>query len=92
MKILVLFAGLVCALCLFTVVKAYPMDDVAAKAEHGSVVADLNVENDAPLGSLNRQKRFTCDFLENNPACAFHCWLKGKSGGYCNSKKVCICR
>lgn len=34
----------------------------------------------------------TCDVLQNEPLCALHCLAKGFTGGYCNSKKVCVCR
>ncbi|XP_066261748.1 tenecin-1-like [Euwallacea similis] len=45
-------------------------------------------------------KRATCDLLGfsiggfsfNDSACAAHCLTKGKRGGYCSKKKVCICR
>ena len=43
-----------------------------------------------------RAKRATCDLLSfanvNHSACAAHCVLRGKRGGYCNSQAVCVCR
>nr|WAB21908.1 defensin [Sphaeridium marginatum] len=45
-----------------------------------------------------RVKRVTCDLLSfkgfklNHSACAAHCLALGKRGGYCNNKKVCVCR
>ncbi|XP_018799561.1 PREDICTED: sapecin-like [Bactrocera latifrons] len=90
MKTLVLFAGLVCALCMFTVAQA---DDVDGVAEvRNDLGAPLTVENVEPLRSLRRQKRFTCDVLESTEACIFHCLLLGRRGGYCSRQKVCICR
>ncbi|XP_046557169.1 tenecin-1-like [Haliotis rubra] len=47
------------------------------------------------------EKRVTCDILAQlniggnsigSAACAAHCLLKGYSGGYCNSRNVCVCR
>lgn len=47
-------------------------------------------------GLHSRHKRATCDLLSfagvNDSACAAHCLLLGKRGGYCSSKAVCICR
>ncbi|XP_018577155.1 defensin, isoforms B and C [Anoplophora glabripennis] len=47
-----------------------------------------------------RVKRFTCDVLSveakgvklNHAACGVHCLFRGRTGGYCNGKRVCICR
>ncbi|XP_055624994.1 defensin-C-like [Toxorhynchites rutilus septentrionalis] len=43
-----------------------------------------------------RAKRATCDLLSflkvNDAACAAHCIVKKYKGGYCNDKKVCVCR
>lgn len=47
-----------------------------------------------------RAKRATCDLLSlsiagvqlNDSACAAHCIGLGRRGGYCNGKKVCVCR
>ncbi len=44
--------------------------------------------------------RVTCDVLSfsfggfnaGSSACALNCIGKGKKGGSCNSKKVCVCR
>ncbi|CAO1354774.1 unnamed protein product [Diamesa serratosioi] len=40
----------------------------------------------------SRFKRATCDLFQNERLCAANCLLRGRSGGYCNAKKVCICR
>ncbi|KAJ3644433.1 hypothetical protein Zmor_022166 [Zophobas morio] len=47
-----------------------------------------------------RVRRFTCDVLSaeakgiklNHSACAVHCLFRGKRGGHCNRKRVCVCR
>nr|AAK35160.1 defensin 1 precursor [Acalolepta luxuriosa] len=47
-----------------------------------------------------RVKRFTCDVLSveakgvklNHAACGIHCLFRRRTGGYCNKKRVCICR
>ncbi|XP_058830013.1 defensin-C-like [Topomyia yanbarensis] len=43
-----------------------------------------------------RLKRATCDLLSGfgvgDSACAAHCIARRNRGGYCNSKKVCVCR
>lgn len=36
--------------------------------------------------------RISCDVLGNEVLCALHCISRGFRGGYCNSKKVCVCR
>lgn len=93
MKTFVLFVGLICALCLFSIAKAGPVDELAMDVEDGKpLVAPLAAENPESLMRLNRQKRFTCDVLESTEACIFHCLLLGRRGGYCSSKKICICR
>ncbi|XP_039953893.1 sapecin-like [Bactrocera tryoni] len=93
MKTLVLIAGLVCVLCLFTVAQGDHVDGAAMEPEDGSALgAPLTVDNVEPLRSLRRQKRFTCDVLASTEACIIHCLLLGRRGGYCSRQKVCICR
>lgn len=46
---------------------------------------------------LVREKRATCDLLSaggkvQHSACAAHCIILRKRGGYCNSQAVCVCR
>ncbi|KYQ57252.1 Defensin-2 [Trachymyrmex zeteki] len=49
--------------------------------------------------SLIRNRRATCDLLSwqskwltiNHAACATHCVLRGKKGGYCRNG-ICVCR
>lgn len=42
------------------------------------------------------EEPFTCDALSGlgveHSACAIHCWILGKKGGYCNDQAVCYCR
>ncbi|XP_058118026.1 defensin-like [Anopheles ziemanni] len=44
----------------------------------------------------NRAKRATCDlasgFGVGSSLCAAHCIAKRYRGGYCNRKRVCVCR
>lgn len=59
-------------------------------------VAPGEAEVVEPLPEHHRQRRATCDLLSgfgvNDSACAAHCILRGNRGGYCNGKKVCVCR
>ncbi|KAM0727712.1 Defensin [Formica fusca] len=49
-----------------------------------------------PVKEHHRTRRFTCDLLSgagvDHSACAAHCILRGKTGGRCNSDRVCVCR
>ncbi|CAG9809810.1 unnamed protein product [Chironomus riparius] len=52
-----------------------------------------------PLGSFpenlptnDRAGRITCDVFGSNTLCALHCIQLTYKGGYCNDKKICICR
>jgi len=38
------------------------------------------------------QSRILCDVLGSDALCAIRCINMGHRGGYCNNKKVCICR
>lgn len=58
---------------------------------------DLHVKDgDNEVEVPSRTKRATCDLLSifnvNDSACAAHCLAKRFRGGYCNKKKVCVCR
>nr|XP_014095043.1 phormicin [Bactrocera oleae] len=92
MKTVVLFAGLLCAFCLFHSTKAAPADTAALEA----VDAQLAVLKEESAVELSRQKRATCDLLSgtgvNHSACAAHCVIRGNRGGYCNGSGVCVCR
>ncbi|XP_062558491.1 defensin-A-like [Armigeres subalbatus] len=90
------------ALCTMTIgTMAYPQKTVLSdnvQSYANSLFDELPEEsytNTAPV-EHNRQKRATCDLLSgfgvNDSACAVHCILRGNRGGYCNSKKVCVCR
>ena len=57
----------------------------------GSPVANFEDE-DTNLEQHSRFKRATCDLFQNESLCAAHCLLRGRTGGYCNAKKVCVCR
>ncbi|CAO1308146.1 unnamed protein product [Diamesa hyperborea] len=56
----------------------------------GSPVAKEDEERS--LEHHGRFKRATCDLFQNERLCAANCLLRGKTGGYCNAQKVCICR
>lgn len=75
---------------------AFPRMEVQELPEN----AELEMNDGMDVNQLPEtpivQPRITCDVLSatgvNHAACALHCLLKGHSGGYCNNKKVCICR
>ncbi|XP_053963905.1 defensin-B-like [Anastrepha ludens] len=95
MKTIVLFAGLICAFCLFTAASAKPAADGAAleAIDVNPLMEQLAAGNSEPVVHLNRQKRFTCDVLKSPPACSAHCVALGKwRGGYCSRQGICICR
>ncbi|CAO1354834.1 unnamed protein product [Diamesa serratosioi] len=52
-------------------------------------VADFE---DQSLEHHSRVKRATCDLFQDERLCAAHCLARGRSGGYCNAQKVCVCR
>ncbi|XP_012162173.1 phormicin-like [Ceratitis capitata] len=92
--IVVLFVGILCALCLFHSTKAAPAETAALKVQYKELESAAAGVEAAP--ELNRQKRATCDLLSgfgvNHSACALHCLLRGKRGGYCDGRGVCNCR
>ncbi|XP_050326411.1 sapecin-like [Bactrocera neohumeralis] len=92
MKTIVLFAGLICAFCLFQAISAAPAAANVGEPED----AQLLGFGEQPLSVLTRQKRATCDLLSGfgikHSACAAHCLLRGNRGGYCNGRGVCECR
>ena len=49
-----------------------------------------------PPHILEVQSRVTCDVLSflgvNHAACAAHCLYLRYRGGYCNERRVCVCR
>ncbi|KAG5678523.1 hypothetical protein PVAND_008190 [Polypedilum vanderplanki] len=49
-------------------------------------------ENELKTLDISYSKSVTCDLIGNERACAAHCLFRGRSGGYCNSQKVCVCR
>ncbi|XP_036331263.1 phormicin-like [Rhagoletis pomonella] len=93
MKTILLFAGLICAFCLFTSISAEPAesanDGILDKDEVNPLRAQLEVNRPE---HLSRQRRFTCDVLQSKEACIFHCLLLGRRSGYCSRGGVCICR
>ncbi|XP_050445688.1 defensin-like [Cataglyphis hispanica] len=58
-------------------------------------IESLNLQM-TPIKEHHRMRRFTCDFLSgwgvDHSACAAHCYARGKTGGRCNSDRVCVCR
>lgn len=92
MKTIVLFAGLICAYCLFQTINAAPAEANVGEPEE----AQLPGLEEQPLSELIRQKRATCDLLSGfgikHSACAAHCLLRGNRGGHCNGRGVCECR
>ncbi|VEN45681.1 unnamed protein product [Callosobruchus maculatus] len=81
------FATFVCfLLVVFASVSSAPVDTSEPEQEE---VAHLRV------------RRATCDIVGsisikgvqlNDAACALHCIQLGKSGGWCDKRKVCHCR
>ncbi|XP_039453839.1 defensin-A-like [Culex pipiens pallens] len=93
--------ALVCFTATLQVVRALPQDGVLTEETYEYVmslvdVAPSEAEVVKPLPEHHRQRRATCDLLSgfgvNDSACAAHCILRGNRGGYCNGKKVCVCR
>ncbi|XP_065093676.1 defensin-C-like [Ochlerotatus camptorhynchus] len=90
------------ALCLTAVISsgsAFPheldlADDVRSYAN--SLLDELPEESYQAAVENYRLKRATCDLLSGfgvgDSACAAHCIARRNRGGYCNSKKVCVCR
>ncbi|XP_054736941.1 phormicin-like [Anastrepha obliqua] len=93
MKTIVLFAGLICAFCLFRATQAAPADLAAFEPNQVELVL---LKEDPLVEEVTRPKRATCDLLSgfgvNHSACAAHCLLRGNRGGYCNGRGVCVCR
>ncbi|KAL9702472.1 hypothetical protein quinque_005990 [Culex quinquefasciatus] len=92
---------LVCFTATFQGARALPQDGVLTEDTYEYVkslvdVAPGEAEVVEPLPEHHRQRRATCDLLSgfgvNDSACAAHCILRGNRGGYCNGKKVCVCR
>uniref|UniRef100_A0A905ST55 Invertebrate defensins family profile domain-containing protein n=1 Tax=Stomoxys calcitrans TaxID=35570 RepID=A0A905ST55_STOCA len=77
----------------FCVASALPNPD----ERENNLLDDVDTlgENEEPEDH-GRYKRLTCDLLSGlgvkDSACAAHCLLHFRSGGYCNSKRVCVCR
>ncbi|XP_017464798.1 PREDICTED: phormicin-like [Rhagoletis zephyria] len=92
MQKIVLFAGLICAFCLFNANQAAPADTAALEA----AADQLALLEQVPALELSRDKRATCDLLSGfglkHTACAGHCLVRGNRGGYCNGRGVCVCR
>ncbi|SPO01752.1 uncharacterized protein DNG_04425 [Cephalotrichum gorgonifer] len=57
----------------------------------GLVDIDIDVEAGLSARELQARQGWTCNFLGGNKGCQVKCFLKGKGGGYCNSKNVCVC-
>ncbi|XP_062558490.1 defensin-A-like [Armigeres subalbatus] len=88
------------ALCtMIMAIMAYPQEPVLAdevQSYANSLFDELPEESYTAAVENYRLKRATCDLLSgfgvNDSACAAHCIARGNRGGYCNSKKVCVCR
>ncbi|XP_053963329.1 defensin Lucifensin-like [Anastrepha ludens] len=93
MKVIVFFAGLICAFCLFRGTQAAPADLAVFEPDQVQLVL---LKEDPLVEELTRPKRATCDLLSGfgvkHGACAAHCLLRGNRGGYCNGRGVCVCR
>ena len=57
----------------------------------GSPISNF-ADEDTNLEQYTRILTTTCDLHPIDSACAAHCWLRGKTVGYCNAKKVCVCK
>ncbi|XP_055630944.1 defensin-C-like [Toxorhynchites rutilus septentrionalis] len=95
--------GTICviaALCVAAVISsgyAYPQelaDEVQSQVN--TLFDELPEESYQAAVDNYRLKRATCDLLSGfgvgDSACAAHCIARRNRGGYCNSKKVCVCR
>ncbi|XP_039429790.1 defensin-C-like [Culex pipiens pallens] len=88
------------ALCLFAIVSTgngFPQETADQGQPLANTLFDELPEQSHQAATENhRHKRATCDLLSgfgvNDSACATHCILRGNRGGYCNAKKVCVCR
>nr|AAD40117.2 defensin isoform C2 [Aedes aegypti] len=94
--IVVCFVAL-CLSAIFTTGSALPgelADDVRPYAN--SLFDELPEESYQAAVENFRLKRATCDLLSGfgvgDSACAAHCIARRNRGGYCNAKKVCVCR
>ncbi|CAG9853602.1 unnamed protein product [Phyllotreta striolata] len=72
-------------------------------SEFDSKIADEirpEISNNLQHSEHYRVRRFTCDVLSveakgvklNHAACGVHCLLRGKTGGWCDGRRVCRCR
>uniref|UniRef100_A0A023EEK6 Putative knottins n=1 Tax=Aedes albopictus TaxID=7160 RepID=A0A023EEK6_AEDAL len=87
------------AMCLVAITSAYPQETVLVdevQSVANSLFDELPEESYQAAVENLRLKRATCDLLSGfgvgDSACAAHCIARGNRGGYCNSKKVCVCR
>lgn len=87
-------------LCLFAILSTgsgYPQESADQVQSYANTLFDELPEESYQAAAENlRLKRATCDLLSglgvNDSACAAHCIARGNRGGYCNAKKVCVCR
>uniref|UniRef100_A0A023EEM0 Putative knottins n=1 Tax=Aedes albopictus TaxID=7160 RepID=A0A023EEM0_AEDAL len=86
-----------CLCAVFASGSAFPeelSDDVRSVAN--SLFDELPEETYQAAVENFRLKRATCDLLSGfgvgDSACAAHCIARRNRGGYCNAKKVCVCR
>ncbi|XP_055630943.1 defensin-A-like [Toxorhynchites rutilus septentrionalis] len=97
----ILCFALVCLATVCSMGYALPQDGVLTEETEEYLRSVLDPVAEAvhavePAQEHHRQRRATCDLLSgfgvNDSACAAHCILRGNRGGYCNGKKVCVCR
>ncbi|XP_053689959.1 defensin-A-like [Sabethes cyaneus] len=80
-----------------------PQDGVLTQETHDFLqdfvdsVDVVDGDENVPLTDEHyRAKRATCDLLSGfgvaDSACAAHCILRRNRGGYCNKRRVCVCR
>ncbi|XP_062548986.1 defensin-A-like [Armigeres subalbatus] len=86
------------ALCTLAItVAGFPQDSIPdSPSDAASLLDDLPKESDAADVEIYRPKRATCDLTEawgwGSTACAAHCIARGYRGGYCNNRRICVCR
>ncbi|XP_065092806.1 defensin-C-like [Ochlerotatus camptorhynchus] len=99
--------ALICLGAIVSIGSAFPQDvgalsdDVAI--EYVEAENMMNIEEEAevdgqasvelPDEEVGPQLRISCDVINGTTTfCALHCLARGSRGGYCNAKRVCVCR
>ncbi|XP_058830011.1 defensin-C-like [Topomyia yanbarensis] len=86
-----------CLVVAISMSNGYPQELADEVQSYANTLFDELPEESYQAAAENyRLKRATCDLLSGfgvgDSACAAHCIARGNRGGYCNSKKVCVCR